>query len=237
MISACGRVCACPSLFCRFEGGTAPEQGASSLPPPRAAGTCVHARLIQIIFIKSLAVLPCLPWRIKCMVLGFVSGLTEYNTSSGSLGWYTPWWTALVCMGEVCGWAELHDSVSLKEAALVSIGWKVYQVELQMFLMTGICVDLAQKNCFLSFAVSCTAKHSTEKEFFSILFQKTLDNLLLFHSLWSHISAKKKIQRGGWGSLEENLRKRPPKIKRRENRQCKRPGNRSPPWCFPHWLL
>lgn len=96
-------------------------------------------------------------------------------------------------MGKVLrGWAELHASASLKEAALVSIGWKVYQVEFQMFLMTRICADLAQKNCFLSFAASCTANHSTEKEFFSLLFQKALDNLLLFHSLWSHISAKKK---------------------------------------------
>lgn len=56
-------------------------------------------------------------------------------------------------------------------------------------LITGICVDLAQKNCFLSFAVSCAANHSTE--FFSLLFQKTSDNLLL-HSFWSHTSAKKK---------------------------------------------
>lgn len=39
-------------------------------------------------------------------------------------------------------------------------------------LMTGICADLAQKNYFLSFAVSCAANHSTE--FFSLLFQTDL---------------------------------------------------------------
>lgn len=61
--------------------------------------------------------------------------------------------------------------------------------------MTGMCVNLAEKNCFLVFAVFCTAGHSTEKEFFSLLFQKTLDNFLLFHTLWSHISAKKDPKR------------------------------------------
>ncbi|XP_037998417.1 single-pass membrane and coiled-coil domain-containing protein 4 isoform X1 [Motacilla alba alba] len=49
-----------------------------------------------------------------------------------------------------------------------------------------------QSGWVLICSVSCTANHSTENKFFSLLFQKTSDNLLLFHSLWSHISAKKK---------------------------------------------
>lgn len=63
----------CLPLFV-VQGATASEQGASCC---SRRGSCVDARLIQVIFIKSLAVLPYLFWRIKCVVLGFVSGLTE----------------------------------------------------------------------------------------------------------------------------------------------------------------
>lgn len=63
-------------------GATAPEQEAYCCFKEGQLETCVDARLIHIIFIKSLAVLPCLPWKIKYMMLGFVSGLTECKFSS-----------------------------------------------------------------------------------------------------------------------------------------------------------
>lgn len=48
----------------------------------QAAVLCVDARLIDIMVVKSLAVLPCLTWRITCMVLDFVSGLIQDKFSA-----------------------------------------------------------------------------------------------------------------------------------------------------------
>lgn len=77
MINSRGRVCACPPRSAGLWGATAPKQGACCCFKEGQLEPCVDARLIHIIFIKFLAVLPCLPWRIKYMMPGFVSGLTE----------------------------------------------------------------------------------------------------------------------------------------------------------------
>lgn len=88
--------------------------------------------------------LPCLPWRIECVVLGFVSGLRECKFGApGQID--TPWWTAVAFVGKglLVSWVCALRFHFLERSC--QLGGRLTKWS---FLIAGICVGLAQKTCF-----------------------------------------------------------------------------------------
>lgn len=165
---------------------------------------CVDARLIHVIFMKSLAVLSCLPWRIKCMALGFVSGLTEYKFSAiGQI--HTPWWTAVVFTGKVLlmSWASVLWFRFLERSCIdTGASWikDLASGAANGFNNWNMCRSCSKE---LFFSFSCSFLHSQPLEREGILQPLVSKGLGLFCAVQLPslpYFSKQKILRGGWGS-------------------------------------